>query len=104
MLLEKVLLSHLMRNPSSIITKKDHSHSSTNENENKKGGPISISKSSAVLMTMVFQFPHDFERKAYSTRRKEDLKETLTKIACLVWRILKVFTAFGQILSCGGGI
>eukprot|EP00554_Chaetoceros_debilis_P016620 CAMPEP_0194127022 /NCGR_PEP_ID=MMETSP0150-20130528/60300_1 /TAXON_ID=122233 /ORGANISM="Chaetoceros debilis, Strain MM31A-1" /LENGTH=635 /DNA_ID=CAMNT_0038820919 /DNA_START=190 /DNA_END=2098 /DNA_ORIENTATION=+ len=68
--------------------------SSTNSNSSSTNESMS-----AKTMTMVFQFPHDFERKAYAARRKEDLKETLTKIASLAWRILKVFTAFGLILS-----
>jgi len=79
---------------SSITTKQVHSNSHTNSNSSSTN-----ESASAKTMTMVFQFPHDFERKAYAARRKEDLKETLTKIASLAWRILKVFTAFGLILS-----
>jgi hypothetical protein len=50
-------------------------------------------------MTMVFQFPPDFEQKANSTRRKEDTKEVMKNIFILAVKIIKVVVAFGLIIS-----
>ena len=50
-------------------------------------------------MTMVFQFPPDFEQKANSTRRKEDTKEVMKNILILAVKIIKVVVAFGLIIS-----
>ena len=50
-------------------------------------------------MTMVFQFPKDFEQKAKSTRRKEDGKQIMWNIIKLLVKIVKVIVAFGLIIS-----
>jgi len=54
---------------------------------------------SRTTTTMVFQFPNDFERKAYSSRRKEDVKQVMLNIVYILVKILKVVVAFGLIIS-----
>ena len=49
--------------------------------------------------TMVFQFPPDFEQKAQSSRRKEDIQKVLSNILHLAIKIIKVVVAFGLIIS-----
>jgi hypothetical protein len=51
------------------------------------------------VMTMVFQFPPDFEKKAYSAERNESVKQVLWNIVFLLWKIFKVVIAFGLVLS-----
>jgi hypothetical protein len=54
---------------------------------------------SCPTVTMVFCFPPDFEKKAYATRRKEDMKEVWWNILYALIKILKVIVAFGLIIS-----
>lgn len=51
------------------------------------------------VSTMVFYFPIDFERRARTYRRKEDFKLWASQMIQTTWKILKVVTAFGLILS-----
>ena len=48
---------------------------------------------------MVFTFPTDFERRARNTRRKQDLYQTLYHVLSVLAKVLKIFTAFGLVLS-----
>ena len=49
--------------------------------------------------TMVFTFPPDFERRARATRRKRDTYESFYGGLLFLVKILKIFTAFGLVLS-----
>ncbi len=49
--------------------------------------------------TMVFTFPHDFEERAKRYRRRLDLKHKLHISSIVFVKALKVFTAFGLIIS-----
>ena len=50
-------------------------------------------------MTMVFSFPSDFEKRALSYRKKEDMYAKLRSVAAVVVKAIKIFTAFGLIIS-----
>lgn len=49
--------------------------------------------------TMAFTFPPDFEARALSTRRKADFYQKMTSLAAVVVKAIKIFTAFGLIIS-----
>ena len=49
--------------------------------------------------TMVFTFPHDFEVRAKKYRRQSDMKQRLKVIITGLVKFIKVFTAFGLIIS-----
>ncbi len=59
----------------------------------------SIDVPGGTTTTMVFHFPIDFEQKAQSSRKKEDIKQVLSNIFYLAVKILKVVVAFGLIIS-----
>jgi hypothetical protein len=67
--------------------------------DNEGKSPALSSEGGGQVMTMVFQFPPDFEKKAYSAERKESIQQVLWNIAYILWRLFKVFIAFGLILS-----
>ena len=48
---------------------------------------------------MIFDFPTDFERKAYLTKRRESLREIVWNFMCALFKVLKVIVAFGLIIS-----
>jgi hypothetical protein len=50
-------------------------------------------------MTMVFTFPPDFEARALSYRRRADFYQKLVSLAAVVVKAIKIFTAFGLIIS-----
>mmetsp|Transcript_26888 Transcript_26888/g.30769 ORF Transcript_26888/g.30769 Transcript_26888/m.30769 type:complete len:632 (+) Transcript_26888:153-2048(+) len=56
-------------------------------------------KSTTTIATMVFSFPNDFEQKANTSRRKENLNESWWNILYALVKILKVIVAFGLVLS-----
>ena len=49
--------------------------------------------------TMVFTFPHDFESRAKKYRRQSDMKQRLQVFTTGLIKFIKVFTAFGLIIS-----
>jgi len=49
--------------------------------------------------TMVFTFPHDFEERAKKYRRQSDMKQRLQVLTTGLVKFIKVFTAFGLIIS-----
>ena len=51
------------------------------------------------VMTMVFTFPQDFEKRANAARRKESFQEALMGFGLALVKFLKVIVAFGLILS-----
>mmetsp|Transcript_6162 Transcript_6162/g.12862 ORF Transcript_6162/g.12862 Transcript_6162/m.12862 type:complete len:592 (-) Transcript_6162:12-1787(-) len=64
---------------------------------------ISASKThtaeTASTMTMVFTFPSNFEARAKQSRRKDDVRQSILSAMDVFVRALKVFVAFGLILS-----
>ncbi|KAL3812082.1 hypothetical protein ACHAXA_002779 [Cyclostephanos tholiformis] len=50
-------------------------------------------------MTMAFSFPADFEERAMKNRRKSDLSRRLRVMSRLIVRALKIFAAFGLVIS-----
>lgn len=71
--------------PINNSTISSHSHSGRN-----------IQKRTTV---MIFHFPTDFERKAYFTKRKENLREIMWNFMCALFKVMKVIVAFGLIIS-----
>mmetsp|Transcript_6739 Transcript_6739/g.15598 ORF Transcript_6739/g.15598 Transcript_6739/m.15598 type:complete len:571 (-) Transcript_6739:84-1796(-) len=65
--------------------------SAGNESEGKAAPPAATA--------MVFTFPDDFERLARRSRRSSDWKRRLSSSAAALVRALKVFTAFGLVIS-----
>lgn len=53
----------------------------------------------APSMSMVFTFPHDFEKRALRHRRNADLRQRLRTLSMGVVKAIKIFTAFGLIIS-----
>ncbi|KAL7509726.1 hypothetical protein ACHAXN_006692 [Cyclotella atomus] len=53
----------------------------------------------ASTMTMVFTFPSDFEARALSYRRKMNWYQRLVELSTVVVKAVKIFTAFGLIIS-----
>ena len=51
------------------------------------------------IMTMVFTFPHDFERRARNYRRNTDAKAAVGNLLALSLQLTKVVVAFGLIVS-----
>ena len=49
--------------------------------------------------TMVFNFPHDFDKRAKRYRRNSDMKQRVQTFAVGLIKAVKVFTAFGLIIS-----
>ena len=60
---------------------------------------VNISGGSGVVKSMVFKFPADFDRKALRAQKKDEWKNTFTKISKISIKALKVLTAFGLIIS-----
>ena len=50
-------------------------------------------------MTMVFSFPPDVQKRAFANRRKEDFQQWCWQVLGVSFRVLKIVTAFGLILS-----
>jgi hypothetical protein len=48
---------------------------------------------------MVFTFPPDFERRAHRQKQRETIRQWLFQLAQLLFRALKIITAFGLMLS-----
>lgn len=61
--------------------------------------PTSSAAASAATTTMVFTFPPDFEKRALRHRSKADFKQRLHTISIGVVKVIKIFTAFGLIIS-----
>ena len=54
---------------------------------------------SAAATSMVFTFPHDFEKRALRHRRNTDFKQRLRTLSIGIVKATKIFTAFGLIIS-----
>mmetsp|Transcript_7754 Transcript_7754/g.11753 ORF Transcript_7754/g.11753 Transcript_7754/m.11753 type:complete len:580 (+) Transcript_7754:72-1811(+) len=54
---------------------------------------------SAAATSMVFTFPHDFEKRALRHRRNADFKQRLRTLSIGIVKATKIFTAFGLIIS-----
>jgi len=54
---------------------------------------------SAAATSMVFTFPHDFEKRALRHRRNADFKQRLQTLSIGIVKATKIFTAFGLIIS-----
>lgn len=54
---------------------------------------------SAAVTSMVFTFPHDFEKRALRHRSNADFKHRLKTISIGIVKLVKIFTAFGLIIS-----
>ena len=57
------------------------------------------SSSFGATTTMVFTFPHDFDKRAKRYRRNSDMKQRVQTFAVGLIKAVKVFTAFGLIIS-----
>jgi hypothetical protein len=64
---------------------------STNQHEHNRQTPD--------VMTMVFTFPHDFEKRALAAKRKENIQEALMGFGLALIKFLKVIVAFGLIIT-----
>jgi hypothetical protein len=51
------------------------------------------------VATMLFTFPHDFATRAKRNRQKEDFRQYCWQSLHVVWKGIKIVTAFGLILS-----
>lgn len=58
------------------------------EKADKGGAPV-----------MVFTFPKDFERRALQTRRKQDFSAMTGELFGIAFKVIKILTAFGLVLS-----
>uniref|UniRef100_A0A7S2LYC4 Uncharacterized protein n=1 Tax=Skeletonema marinoi TaxID=267567 RepID=A0A7S2LYC4_9STRA len=54
---------------------------------------------SGAATSMVFTFPHDFEKRALRHRRNADFKQRLRTLSIGIVKATKIFTAFGLIIS-----
>ena len=61
--------------------------------------PGQVDSISNKATTMVFTFPHDFEARAKKYRRQSDMKQRLKVFTTGLIKFIKVFTAFGLIIS-----
>ena len=61
--------------------------------------PDAPANNSAAATSMVFTFPHDFEKRALRHRRNADFKQILRSLSIGIVKATKVFTAFGLIIS-----
>lgn len=59
----------------------------------------SASSAASPTMTMVFTFPHDFDKLALRHRRRADLWQRLQSLSVVIVKSIKIFTAFGLIIS-----
>ncbi len=60
---------------------------------------ISSTTTTTSATNMVFHFPINFARKAYITKQKEHVKDTLLNFLYALFKLFKVIVAFGLILS-----
>mmetsp|Transcript_8370 Transcript_8370/g.12574 ORF Transcript_8370/g.12574 Transcript_8370/m.12574 type:complete len:583 (+) Transcript_8370:37-1785(+) len=60
---------------------------------------VELPDSAAATTSMVFTFPHDFEKRALRHRRNADFKQRLRTLSIGIVKAAKIFTAFGLIIS-----
>jgi len=60
---------------------------------------VELPDSAAATTSMVFTFPHDFEKRALRHRRNADFKQRLRTLSIGIVKATKIFTAFGLIIS-----
>ena len=61
--------------------------------------PPTSSAAASAATSMVFTFPPDFEKRALRHRSKADFKQRLQTISIGIVKVIKIFTAFGLIIS-----